>query len=399
MNLFSCGCGALLRELSGLPPFSSLPLPALTLCAVPHRAPHFPLCFFFFAASQPTGSATLRPPPPLFLLMEKTLAVRRRAVCALALLALLCGCCCGADAEEEAAPTGVVNVLVDVSCPATGNKLRWRVAGKGDSAAWRECPQAVTGAKSIEGDAGSNTLCLIAGSAYIDTSLTRNCPASHPADGDTNKVVAFTMNCTAAADSALHNLSKSKDGTLTLNPTDNPLGASGGCEYPTPSQTATQVQPEPQSTEQQQPAGPQQQQPANAAAASSSARTHDGDRTRNGGSTAAVGGQPGSASDSTGSQEQSAEGRRETTTPSVGTAASSAQTAGDRAAEGATTTTTRSPSDGNDAKSKAGGSATNSNATQKAVPNTADRSATSTPFVDASLLLLLLTAALACAAG
>ncbi|RNE97650.1 mucin-like glycoprotein [Trypanosoma conorhini] len=308
-----------------------------------------------------------------------TLAVRRRAVCALALLALLCGCCCasvcGANADESRT-TGVVNVLVDVSCPATGNKLRWRVAGKGDSAAWRECPQTVTGAKSIEGDAGSNSLCLIAGSAYIDTSLTRNCTAPQPA-GDTNKVVAFTMDCTAAANSALHNLSKSEDGTLTLNPTDNPLGVSGGCEYPTSSQTAAEVQPEPQSTEQQQPAGPQQQQPANAAAASSSARTNDGDRAGNGGSTATVAGQPDSA-EGGGSREPSPEGPRETTTPSVGNAASSTQTAGDRAADGTTTTTTRSPSAGSHADSSAHIAAA---------------------WERAPLLLLLLTAALACAAA
>ncbi|RNE96469.1 mucin-like glycoprotein, partial [Trypanosoma conorhini] len=210
-----------------------------------------------------------------------TLAVRRRAVCALALLALLCGCCCGAGTEEAATE---VKVSVEVSCPKTDGKLFWRVAGKGDSAAWRECPQAVTGAQSSESAAYGNTLCLVAGSVYLEKFPTGNCPAPQPAAGTDS--VAFTMNCTAAANSALHNLTKSKDGTLTLNPTDNPLGESGDCEYPTSSQTATQVQPEPQSTEQQQPAGPPQQQPANAAAASSSARTHDGDRTRNRGSTA-----------------------------------------------------------------------------------------------------------------
>ncbi|RNE95452.1 mucin-like glycoprotein, partial [Trypanosoma conorhini] len=389
MSFFSCGCGTLLRELSGLPSFSSFPLPALTLCAAPHRAPHFSLCFFLFAAPQPTGSAAtlLPPPPPLFLPMALT--VRRRAVCALALFALLSGCCpsfvCGAATAAK------VKVSVEVSCPTAGNKLRWRVADKSNSG-WKECPQAVTGAGSIEGDAGSNSLCLTAGSAFLEKFSTGKCPSPPTEGGD---AVAFRLNCTAAADSALHNLSKGE--AVTLNPTDNPLGESGDCEYPTSSQTATQVQPEPQSTEQQQPAGPQQQQPANAAAASSAARTHDGGRTRNGGSTAAVGEQPDSA-EGGGSREPSPEGPQETTTPSVGNAATPTQTAGDRAADGTTTTTTRSPSAGSHAKSNAGGSATNSNATQKAVANAADRSATSTPFVCVPLMLLL-TAALACAAG
>ncbi|RNE98714.1 mucin-like glycoprotein, partial [Trypanosoma conorhini] len=424
MNFFSCGCRAPLRELSGPPPFSSLPLPALTLCAAPHRAPHFSLCFFFAAAPQPTGSAaTLLPtPPPLFLLMALT--VRRRAVCALALLALLCSSfVCGAtNAKEEEE----VNVSVDVSCPNAAKKLRWRIADKSNSD-WNECPQAVKSAGSIEGDAYRNTLCHFAGSVYMWKFPAGGCPASQPAGG--TDVVAFTMNCTAAANSALHNLSKGVSDTLTINATENPLGASGFCEFLTPSQPAAEAQSESQSTGKQQPADPPQQS-AGAAAASSSARTHEGDRTRNGGSTATVGDQPATVAGPTGSQEQSAEGPQTTPTSSVDTAASSAQTA-DRAAdapggtqtpstpqdrsgtpnaapasgdnEGTTTTTTttattHSSSDGNDAKSNADGSAINSNATQKAVANAADRSATSTLFVRAPLMLLL-TAALACAAG
>ncbi|RNE99584.1 uncharacterized protein Tco025E_08983 [Trypanosoma conorhini] len=236
------------------------------------------------------------------------------------------------------------------------------------------------------------------------------------------------MNCTTAENSALHNLSKGVSDTLTISETEDPLGASDVCEFSTFGEPATEVRSELQPSEQRQPAGPPQQQPANAAAASSSARTHDGDRARNGGSTATVGEQPGSAAGSTGSQGQSAEDPRETPTPSVGNAASPTQ-ATVRAADGpggtqtpsnsqgrsdapnaapsaggsdATTTTgakatDRSPSDGKDAKRNADGSATNSNTTQKAVANAADRSATSSSFVRAPLMLLL-TAALACAA-
>ncbi|RNE96619.1 uncharacterized protein Tco025E_09691, partial [Trypanosoma conorhini] len=179
MNFFSCGCRALLRELSGLPSFSSFPLPALTLCAAPHRAPHFSLCFFFSAAPQPTGSAAtlLPPPPPLFLPMALT--VRRRAVCAVALLALLCSSVCGANAEGPAAN---VNVSVEVSCLNTEKKLRWRVAGKSNSD-WKECPQAVKGAGGIEGDVGSNSLCLFAASVFLEKFPMGTCPAPQPTEG------------------------------------------------------------------------------------------------------------------------------------------------------------------------------------------------------------------------
>ncbi|RNE97357.1 mucin-like glycoprotein [Trypanosoma conorhini] len=394
MNFFSCGCGALLRELSGPPPFSSFPLPALTLCAAPHRAPHFSLCFFFLAAPQPTGSAAtlLPPPPPLFLLMA--MAVRRRAVCGLALFALLCGCCapsvCGVSAEEAAAN---VNVSVEVSCPNAAKKLRWRVADRSNSG-WEECPQAVKGAESSESAAYGNTLCLLAGSVYMWKFPAGNCRASQPAGG--TDAVAFRLACTAAANSALHKLSKGE--TVTISPTEDPLGASDECEYPNFSQPAAEVQSGPQQPSgQQQPAGTQQQPGAALPAASSAAQTPQGVRAGNGGSIT-VGEQPGSVVGSTGSQEPSTEGRRETPTPSAGNAASSTQTAGERAADGTKTTTTRSPSDGNDIKSNAGGSATNSNTTQKAVANAADRSATSTSFVCAPLMLLL-TAALACAAA
>ncbi|RNE98817.1 mucin-like glycoprotein [Trypanosoma conorhini] len=382
MNFFSCGCGALLRELSGLPPFSSLPLPALTLCAVPHRAPHFSLCFFFFAASQPTGSAAILlppPPPPLFLPMALT--VRRRAVCALALLALLCASVCGAIAEGPAAN---VNVSVEVSCPNTNdNKLRWRVAGE-KTPTWKECPQAVKGAGGSEtGAAGNNSLCIFAGSVFLEKFPTGTCPAPQPTEG--TDAAAFTMNCTAAANSALHNLSKGQGGTISA--TEDPLGASGDCEFPTPSQTPAEVQTGSQPTEQQQTAGPQQQLPTQSSpqqlpAPSAPAKTEqEGNPSGVGRSVpkepTAAAGQPGTAAGPTGSQESSAEGSRENTTPSVGTAASPAAAAG-KAADGTTTTTTRSPSAGSHADSTA---------------------TIATAWMRAPLLLLLLTAAIACTAG
>ncbi|RNE96284.1 mucin-like glycoprotein, partial [Trypanosoma conorhini] len=186
MNFFSCGCRALLRELSGLPSFSSFPLPALTRCAAPHRAPHFSLCFFLFAASQPTGSAAtlLPPPPPLFLRMALT--VRRRAVCALALLALLCGCCasfvCGANAGE-------VNVFLEVSCPDTGNKLRWRVAGE---KTWQACSFGMDDVLGFSGKLDSPSDSVCAWAVFMYPAPVRRHGRSGSAAADT---VALTLQC------------------------------------------------------------------------------------------------------------------------------------------------------------------------------------------------------------
>ncbi|RNF00821.1 uncharacterized protein Tco025E_08739, partial [Trypanosoma conorhini] len=268
---------------------------------------------------------------------------------------------------------------------------------------------------------------------FLEKFPTGNCPATQPAAG--KDAVAFTMACTAAERSALHNLSKGE--TVTISPTENPLGESGECEFPTSSPPAAEARSLPQQPQSPQtPAGPQapaqsspQQPPPPSAPIKSE---HEGNPSGVSRSEPkepiAAAGLPGTVAGPTGSRESSAEGLQKTTTPSLGTASSSTQTT-DRAAEGpggtqtpstpqgrsgtpspatsaggndATTTTaaitTRSPSDGNDAKSNADGSATNSNTTQKAVANAADRSATSTSFVRAPLMLLL-TAALSCAAA
>ncbi|RNE94957.1 mucin-like glycoprotein, partial [Trypanosoma conorhini] len=147
--------------------------------------------------------------------MAMTLTVRRRAVCALALLALLCGCCAPSVCVTAAAAAEVkVPVSVEVSCPDTNGKLSWRVADKSNSAAWNTCPTTPEDLCGSESAAGSNSLCIFAGSVFLEKFATGGCSPS-TTDGDTNKVVAFTMNCTVAPNSALHNLSKSEGGTIT----------------------------------------------------------------------------------------------------------------------------------------------------------------------------------------
>ncbi|RNE94955.1 mucin-like glycoprotein [Trypanosoma conorhini] len=301
-----------------------------------------------------------------------TLAVRRRAVCALALLALLCGPVCGATKEEAATN---VKVSVEVSCPNAEKKLGWRVAG---DTSWTQCPQtveesllptAITAAAS--GDDGGPT-CIWAHSLYLASRPNSKCTPPSPAKS--SNVVALTMKCVPVPNSALHNLSKSK--TITATAAETALSAPGDCVLLTTTPSGAEVTPE-------RPApgvpSPPQQQPADAAAASPAAQTSQGDPTRNEGTTPPAEG-PGSAAER-GSRGPSAGDPRETTTPSVDTAASPSAAAG-RTADGTTTTTTttRSQSAGSHAKSSA------------------DGSATSTPFVRAPLLLLL-TAALACAAA
>ncbi|RNE95005.1 putative mucin-like glycoprotein, partial [Trypanosoma conorhini] len=190
---------------------------ALTLCAAPHRAPHFSFCFFFFAASQPTGSAAtlLPPPPPLFLLMAMTLTVRRRAVCALALLALLCSSFVCEANPDESQTTGDVNVSVEVSCPTAGNKLRWRLSGTSNSS-WAPCPFEIGNFLNGGSDKVGASLCLFAGSLYEDpaSNVKANCPSFDSAAGGTGKA-AFTMNCATDESSALYNLSKGATAAAT----------------------------------------------------------------------------------------------------------------------------------------------------------------------------------------
>ncbi|RNE96481.1 uncharacterized protein Tco025E_09725 [Trypanosoma conorhini] len=202
--------------------------PAAAFLFVPSALP-LPLSLFLPpAAPQPTKSAV--PLPPLRP-MAMTLTVRRRAVCALALLALLCASVCGATAAEAA-----TKVSVEVSCPNTDGKLSWRVAGE-KSPTWKECPQAVTGAGSIESAVTvSHALCFVAGSVYLGGFPNVKCP-SPPTEG--GGAAAFALSCTAAANSALHNLSKGE--TVAISPTENPLGESGDCELPNFNQPAAEV--------------------------------------------------------------------------------------------------------------------------------------------------------------
>ncbi|RNE95362.1 mucin-like glycoprotein [Trypanosoma conorhini] len=299
--------------------------------------------------------------------MATTLAVRRRAVCALALLALLCGA--GTVAPAEAPP---VIVSVEVSCLSTEQKLSWRFSGKGHSADWRKCHSTPDVFGSGESDALSASLCIFAASLYNDPGLGVECPSS-PTAGETKKV-AFTMECTTDEGSVMHRRSKGETATSTA--TDNPLGESGSCVLRTSSRsTAHQHEDAPQGA--RPPAAEEQHpRPPEASAASPSPRTEPRAADAPGGT-------------QTPSTPQGRSGTPNAAPPAGGNDATTATT---------TTTTTSSPSAGSHAKSNADGSATNSNTTQKAVANAADRSATSTPFVRAPLMLLL-TAALACAAG
>ncbi|RNE99177.1 mucin-like glycoprotein [Trypanosoma conorhini] len=283
------------------------------------------------------------------------MTVWRRAVCALALLALLCGCGC-ASVRAEATK---VNVSVEVSCPNAEKKLSWRVAGISNSA-WSTCSTTPEGAGSSESDVLSSFLCLLAGSLYNDPDRNPGSSVectSSPAAGGTKKV-AFTMECTTDENSALHK--RSKDETATINATGNPLAEPGNCVLRTPSQNAA-LQHEGAPLGVRSPAaGEQHPQPPE-----------------------------GSAASSTQAAEKAADGPGTTQTPSTpqfrsGTpkSAPSAAAPAATAVEGATTTTTTSgPSAGSHAKSNADSSDT-----------------LTTAWVRAPLMLLL-TAALACAAG
>ncbi|RNE99412.1 mucin-like glycoprotein [Trypanosoma conorhini] len=329
MNFFSRGCGALLRELRGLPPFSSFPSPALTLCAAPHRASHFSLCFFLFAAPQPTGSAaTLLPPPPLFLLMTLTVR-RRRAVCALALLALLCGCCCASfvcGATNAAASKKEVNVSLEVSCPNSEKKLSWRVVG---ATSWTQCTAplespriaAVPAADVAAGD--SDVVCLIAESFYFGTGCDKPC-AGRTTPGD---VAALKMLFETTENGALHTKWKAANpstGAASLPTVEGGQnGIPGVCTLQPPSartngEGASAAQP------QEVPAAGRTQQPRHTADTAGPAI----------GPTAA---------------QPRGTGEAQTPPTSAGASDASAAAPAATAAEGATTTTTRSPSAGSHA--------------------------------------------------
>ncbi|RNE96036.1 mucin-like glycoprotein [Trypanosoma conorhini] len=287
--------------------------------------------------------------------MAMTLTVRRRAVCALALLALLCGGCCGATGVGAGAPaTPSVSVAVEVSCPNGAKKLSWRFSGKSGSD-WTPCPntpEVVAGSSGT--DHLTNALCVYAGSWYLSTGAGTSCPT--PSTGDTQKV-AFAMKCATAEGSVLHKRSKGETGPSDA-PEKNTLGEPGVCELLPPTAGGGEGAPERQ-PQLQPPTGPQAGRAPGAPAAppTTTAENREADA-------------PGSTQ--TPSTPQGPSG-----TPN------SAPSAGGNDGTTTTTTTTSSPSAGNTRKSNADSSGTIATVWARA------------PL----LLLLLLTAAFASAAG
>ncbi|RNE95152.1 hypothetical protein TraAM80_10369 [Trypanosoma rangeli] len=305
--------------------------------------------------------------------------VRRRAVYALAVLALLCGCCssvCGATS----------NVKVDVLCPSNEGKICWRVSGKND---WKECSQTVNydGLRRVEtagkDDSESETICT-----YADTwclYILGNSP-SHP-EGKESNDATFTMDCTTDGESESSDLSNGKPIT-TLTPGVS-LGTLDNCEVSPPHQPATG-----EMSGRHNP-GVQSQ----AATAPSSADTQQGGSSP--GSSAGTGVSAPNAAEQSGSAGPT--GSQGTLTSPTG-AVDSSKATGDGAVQapsasaqpsGTSTSNTPAGSDGGSAtttttsSSPSGGKHTKGNA---------DGSDTLTVWVRGTLLLLL-TAAVACAAG
>ncbi|RNE94940.1 mucin-like glycoprotein [Trypanosoma rangeli] len=311
--------------------------------------------------------------------------VRRRAVYALAVLALLCGCCssvCGATSSEFYA--------VEVSCQNNEGKLSLRFPGEASSD-WKECPQAVNyyalrKAEMAGADkSGSEQICLLAESLYLLSSCHSNCTSSA---GENGNAVAFTMYFTAESAESTEEL---KGKTVTLDGTRGDLlGTSGVCVVPQSHQPATGPTPGDQ---------PPVVQPSQTETTSSSEGTHhDGSLA---GSSASTGVSPPNAAEQSGSAGPT--GSQGTLTSPTGGADSSKAT-GDGAAQapsasaqpsGTSTSNTPAGSDGGSAtttttsSSPSGGKHTKGNA---------DGSGTLTVWVRGTLLLLL-TAAVACAAG
>ncbi|RNE96034.1 mucin-like glycoprotein [Trypanosoma rangeli] len=307
--------------------------------------------------------------------------VRRRAVYALAVLALLCGCCssvCGAATS---------NVKVDVSCQNNEGKLSWRVPGENN---WRECPQTVNdyGPRKAEmtsaGSNGSESICLLAESLYLVSSCPTNCTSSA---GENSNAVAFTMYFKAEISELPEEL---KDKAVTLDETSGDLlGTSGVCEVPRSHQPATGA------TSGHQPPVAQESQ---AATTSSSVETQQGGSSA--GSSASTGvpapnaaGQSGSAG-STGSQgtltspTDAADSSKLTEDSGAQAPSASAQPSG--------TSTSNTPA-GSDGESATTTTTSSSPSGGKHTKNNADGSGTPTVWVRGTLLLL--TAAVACAAG
>ncbi|RNE95396.1 mucin-like glycoprotein [Trypanosoma rangeli] len=322
--------------------------------------------------------------------------VRRRAVWALAVLAVLCGCCfsvCGATPPK-------MNVKVEVSCPKEGEKISLRFSGD-ENSEWKECSKAVnyyrfrTAKTAAESSNDGDPICSLAESWCI--SALKEQQHLRPSAAEGSNVVVLTMNCTVDDGSALRKLSNGQ--IITLDGTDGKLlGRSGVCNLQDSPKIADAA------TLKRQTVGGQSfspQPPAAPEVSSSVATQQDGTSASGSEVTEAPAAEQSVGTDSTGPHgtlsppngaagpskatgDSGADGHGGTQAPSTsaepsGTSASNTPAGSD--GESATTATTSS--------SPSGGKHTEGNA---------DGSGTPTVWVRGTLLLLL-TAALACAAG
>ncbi|RNE95080.1 hypothetical protein TraAM80_10411 [Trypanosoma rangeli] len=309
--------------------------------------------------------------------------VRRRAVYALAVLALLCGCCssvCGATTSSEK-----VNVL----CPNNEGKICWRVSGEGSSD-WKECSQAVnydgslTAGTASADSSESESICIHAESWCLSF-LGKNYP-SPPQLKITNDA-AFTMDCTTGENSQPSELSNCEAVTLDRSK-EYPVSTSGKCEL-------LHIQPAAGAMPGHQTPGVQPQ----TATTSSSEGTQQGGRSA--GSSASTGVSPPNAAEQSGSTGSTGS-QGTVTSPADG--ADSSKATGDgvvqapsASAQPSGTSTSITPA-GNDGGSATTTTTSSSPSGGKHTKGNADGSDTLTVWVRGTLLLLL-TAAVACAAG
>ncbi|RNE94987.1 mucin-like glycoprotein [Trypanosoma rangeli] len=307
--------------------------------------------------------------------------VRRRAVYALAVLALLCGCCssvCGATTSSK--------VKANVLCPSKGGKVRWRVSGESN---WKECHNNLKHFVSAGNNEIKESICMFAES-WCPSIMSGKKSPSHP-EGKSSNDVVFTMDCTTDGNSELHKLLKG--GAATTRNDGDLLDISGNCKL-SHLQLADGVTPGPQTPVAQQP----QIQTA-AATAPSSEGTQQGEISA--GSSAGTGVPDSNAAEQSGSAGSTE--HQETLTSPTG-AVDSSKATGDSGAQapsasaqpsGTSTSNTPAGSDGGSATTT---TTTSSPSGGKHIKSNADGSGTPTVWVRGTLLLLL-TAAVACAAG
>nr|AGN32981.1 mucin-like glycoprotein [Trypanosoma rangeli] len=319
--------------------------------------------------------------------------VRRRAVCALAVVAVLCGCfssVCGAtNTGVYAVPGMFKEVPVEISCAGSDEKLSWRVLGGSE---WAQCAAklgvhdyavegggvatevlgfaSIGGAQSDNDDAGaSESVCLSAESLYVAAGCEAKCAAA-TTKVSAEKQTAFTMEFPMHVGSGVHKKweearSSSSRAPLLLDGAETGLfGTSGVCLLTDPAEKpAAKAESAPQRTASPPaPADEPAASPVDAAASSEA---------------------------TTGSEESAAHGHGATQTPSASAAPPNTPPPAPPAggAEGSATTTTATTS-------------SSSPVAWKHTKSKADGSDTALLMARTTLsLLLLLMAAVACAAG